>query len=129
MSAARGLGRAGCRPGEEAFKTFHDAKHVGARTKASRADFRCGMCVCCPPACWAACFVFSAMRSVGQPRSPEEIEMQKARRERKGFGTGERLGEQGAPAAQGRGNDAGAATVAPSTVEIEMLERRQGQGG
>jgi hypothetical protein len=69
------------------------------------------------------------MRSVGQPRSPEEIEMQKARRERKGFGTGERLGEQGAPAAQGRGNDAGAATVAPSTVEIEMLERRQGQGG
>ena len=95
------------------------------------------MCVCCPPICWAACFVAGAARKIGQPRSPEEIARQRGKREKKGLGEGVRWGvktglEGGLPtigahrpgALAAHATSSGAAvTTMPSF--IEMPERRQ----
>lgn len=95
------------------------------------------MCMCCPPYCCAACYFMSAARSVGQPRSPEEIERQRRRREKTGLRPGERWGVK-------RGHDGGLPTlVAPGTIVacaredgdaiavlpagIEMPERQHGE--
>ena len=39
------------------------------------------MCCCLPPCFWWLCFTPRALRTIGDPRSPEEIERQRKRRE------------------------------------------------
>lgn len=88
------------------------------------------MCIfCCPPICWAAFYAQSAARTVGEPRSPEEIERQRVQREKKGLGAGERwdsptvdaLHQPGSHAAR-ETDEGGAVTPTPSVVE--MTERQ-----
>jgi hypothetical protein len=107
------------------------------------------MCVCCPPLCWAACFVQSAARRVGEPRSAAEIARQRERRERKGLGAGAKWGvngvnkgdigelplpsvsphQPGALAAHARDESESGGAGAATPAAVEMPERRQGAGG